>query len=257
MSEDKTIILKYDGWALKDGSMEVSDLVNGLDGLVRLAAIIHPYIDGLKGTSPSLRIIGLEQGSCKAIIEWIEHHPVLVSAAVGTVVPIACAVIVVIASQITKSDKHYPSSSDEIQPLVEIVVAKHEKRIIQAFCSLTNPLSHDGIESTLIGTNRDLMYEVANENNYQAFHKHENITLTTHRSLTMEGSIRALNKKTMTGTFVGRNNKKVYPIILVMRNPENELHKFLWDHIRIRGVGTYDEDQILKKIEVEYIDDLM
>ena len=252
MAKDRTIILKYDGKAVQDGSIEVSDLVSGLDGLVRLASIIHSNVEGTKGTKPSLRIVGVKKGSFVTLLEWVESHPVLV----GATAAIICTTIPAIAYYFREGKKHDPRSSAEIQKLIEDVLKKNEKGVTKALANLTTPLYQKGISSVSIGMSSRSVHEVANEDNYQIFHSNEDMPPIIHRSLTMVGNIRVLDKKTMAGKFVSEENDAIYSIALVMDNPENELHKFLWNRVCIRGVGTYDENKTIKRIEVEHIDEL-
>lgn len=249
------IILRYSGASVDDGSFETQDLINGLDGFVSLASIIYPYIDKTaEGRSPSVRIVDVRKGCFEVVLQWIEAHPALMSSATLLV----CATIGGIAHYLREGKTHSPKSDANVKKLVEKIIEEKEKGCRRALQNLSLPLDEEGVRSVSIGLGINDRTEIANENNFSSFYDEGDSTpFEIHRSIAMEGKIRALNKNTLVGKFEKHEGGTVYPIKLIMKNPAQEFLKFHLDHVNITGVATYSEDDMIKRIEVEKIDPIV
>ena len=247
MNRKDKFSLKYEGTGLVDGSIGVEDLVSGLTGLVKVAEIVASA-GNMKDVN--LKVEGFEKGSFNVILDFVETHPVLFH----SVVPIIVATIPALAYYFKKGETE-KNISPQVETIIKIVRSDQKKleRARKAYYEIVKPLKSEGISSVSFG-NISQPHEIADQNDVDSFIENlyiEEPESTIHKSIVLNGQIRALDKKTLNGKFIDDKNN-TYSISLIMENPENYFELFDKDNVQITGVATIDKNSNeIKKIEVE------
>lgn len=244
-------VLRYRGGAVDDGSIEIEDLVSGLQGLAEVCGVIVREGAPEAYKNAALRIRRFRQGSFEGVLAFVEAHPVTVGALTALVVAVIGAAAVYL------SKGQLPGGlSDEERAILRALLADKSKarRLRRGFHLIAIPLRNNGgIRSVEVGLAAKPV-EVINQDNVGEFAVDDADLAVVHRTIALQGAFRSLDKKTLNGRFLG-DDGVAYPVTLIMDNPADCFCFFDAEAVEIRGVAEcVKATGKITRIEVEAVE---
>lgn len=268
--DDMTISLNYSGKDVENGTMEISDLANSLQGLASAYSRLSSPIDA--DTKFNLRISSINKGSFEYAVEvwkYVQDHPdqamatimatdFIVNNARTTSIYVVSAItnLLKLAKHVkkepysTKIDRNTASitvvNSENVSISVPIHVHAHfeDKKLMKDLYKLVEPLREGHIESaTFTATDKEGV--IAQEKVSYVERDYIDIddrALTRTQETWLTGKFNSLTKTTNNGKFILESGKHVL-YSLSAENPENLYNDFAYNGlVKVRCIAELDEN---------------
>ena len=243
--------LSYEGKSISDGSIDVEDLVEGLQGFSLLLSAIDQNV--------RINVKSFDKGSFEGSFEFIQKNPVLFST--GTTVIVAVIgwfINYILQNKGAKNINNInidninlniqdPNVSQIISDVLED--KKRTQKIKKGFHKIASPLSENIDKVSFVHKKQKETIDKGQRDHFID----RDIEEKKHKSIEMTGEMRSLDKKTNKGKFI--SDGKIYPFSLVMDNPENYHKYLLYSEVKIYAIASYSlENENIEKIEIERIE---
>ena len=268
MSDRLKISLKYNGPLVDEGEMDVQSVIEALQGFSGAYSRVHR----LKSFTDKhvLNIKSIENNCFEVILNSVkEYGNQYVLGSISDIVTIVSSVATYIhCRKKSKGEKIIEKNNNIIDGDNNVIINlnadnKHmlslmeNSQFAKNIGKLVKPLREGKIEQMTFSYYEEHTKKVHEESvsweERHYFDTAEEVETIIHKSIELNGFIRALDKKTNKGKFIDGDGK-VYKFTLIMDNPRPYYIFFSNQEIKINGIATFDKEiKEILKIEIEEI----